>query len=256
MATARGLTAGVPAPVTAAIAAAWALALGAQASGNAELLGHDWLLGGGLATGEAFAVHLAAWQTMVAAMMLPTALPLIRMFSAAAARQPRPRAAMGTFLGGYVVVWGAFGALAFTGDLALHAAIEASAALASTEWAIGGATLALAGGFQFSRLKDACLRKCRHPWPFLLHHYERGTAGALRLGIRHGGYCLGCCWALMLVMFAVGVASLVWMAALTAVMIHEKTRPRGREGVPVTGTALLAAAAIVLPYSAWSQGLL
>ena len=110
--------------------------------------------------------------------------------------------------------------------------------------------LALAGAFQFTSLKDACLDKCRHPGQFLMRYYERGAGGGLRLGMRHGAFCVGCCWALMLVMFAAGVASLIWMALLTAVMIHEKTRPAGARAVPVTGVALLAAASVVLAYSA------
>ena len=256
MTRARGLIAGIPPQVTGAIALAWALALAAQASGNAEKLGHDWLLAGEVGAGEAFAIHLGAWQAMVAAMMLPTALPLVRMFSAAASGQPHPGTAMAGLVGGYLAVWAGFGAVAFGGDLALHAGIEASALLRSIEWAIAGSTLALAGAFQFTRLKDACLRQCRHPGPFLLHHYRRGLRGAFKLGARHGAFCVGCCWALMLIMFAVGVANLLWMALLTAVMVHEKTRPRGREGVPVTGVALLGAAAVVLPYSAWAQGVI
>ena len=95
------------------------------------------------------------------------------------------------------------------------------------DWWIGGSVLALAGAFQFTSLKDACLDKCRHPGQFIMRYYERGVGGGLRLGMRHGAFCVGCCWALMLVMFAAGVASLLWMALLTAVMIHEKTRPAG-----------------------------
>ena len=86
----------------------------------------------------------------------------------------------------------------------------------------------------------------------MLRHYRRGVGGGFRLGARHGAFCVGCCWALMLVMFAVGVASLVWMAVLTAVMVHEKTRPAGRRAVPVTGVALLAAASTVLAYGAYA----
>jgi predicted metal-binding membrane protein len=87
----------------------------------------------------------------------------------------------------------------------------------------------------------------------MMRYYERGPGGGFRLGARHGVFCLGCCWALMLVMFAAGVASLIWMALLTAVMIHEKTRPLGARAVPVTGVALLGAASIVLAYSAYAS---
>ena len=111
--------------------------------------------------------------------------------------------------------------------------------------------LALAGAFQFTPLKDACLRSCRHPAQFLTRYYRRGAGGGFRLGARHGAFCVGCCWALMLVMFSVGVASLVWMGALTAVMVHEKTRPLGREMVPVTGVALLGLASCLAAYAAY-----
>jgi predicted metal-binding membrane protein len=114
--------------------------------------------------------------------------------------------------------------------------------------------LALAGAFQFTSLKDACLDKCRHPSQFLRRYYRRGPAGGFQLGARHGVFCVGCCWALMLVMFAAGVASLVWMALLTAVMVHEKTQPSGARAVPVTGVALLGAASVVLLYSAYAAG--
>jgi predicted metal-binding membrane protein len=110
--------------------------------------------------------------------------------------------------------------------------------------------LALAGAFQFSSLKYACLDKCRHPGPFMLRFYRRGARGGLQLGLRHGLFCLGCCWALMLVMFSVGVASLFAMAMLTALMVYEKTQPRGRQVVPVAGVTLFATALMIAVYSA------
>jgi predicted metal-binding membrane protein len=193
---------------------------------------------------------------MIAAMMLPSSLPLVRLFAAASAGQPRPRAAMTGFLAGYALVWSAFGALAFTLDLGVHAGVDASAWLHHHEWLVGGSVLMLAGAFQFTRLKDACLDRCRHPGAFLLRFYERGAAGGFRFGARHGVFCVGCCWALMLVMFAAGVASLVWMAVLTAIMVHEKTRPLGARAVPVTGLALLGAGSTTLLYSASAAGAL
>jgi predicted metal-binding membrane protein len=161
---------------------------------------------------------------------------------------------MAAFIGGYALMWSAFGLAAFGFDAGIHAAVNSSSWLERHDWWIGGSVLALAGAFQFTSLKDACLDKCRHPGQFLMRYYERGPAGGFRLGARHGAFCVGCCWALMLVMFAVGVASLIWMALLTAVMIHEKTRPQGARAVPVTGVALLGAASIVLLYSAYAAG--
>jgi predicted metal-binding membrane protein len=230
--------------VFAAIAGAWALAIAAQATGSAHAVHHDALIEHGPALPVAIALFLVAWQAMTAAMMLPSSLPLVKMYAAHARRHDRPRASLAAFLAGYALVWSAFGALAFLGDLAVHRTVDAWPWLHAHEWLILVATFALAGGYQFSSLKDACLRSCRHPGAYLLKHYRPGPAGGLRLGAGHGAYCVGCCWALMLVMFAAGVASLVWMGALTALMVVEKTAPSGRRFVPVTGATFLAFAAL------------
>ena len=244
----------LPPLVIAAIATAWVVAVAAQAAGAAALLHHDALIEDGPGAVPALLLFLVAWQVMIAAMMLPSSLPLMKLFRAAAAGQPHPGRALAGFLGGYALVWSAFGALAFGLDLAIHAAVDASGWLRGHEWLIGGSVLALAGAFQFTRLKDACLDRCRHPAQFLMRFYERGAGGGFRLGARHGAFCVGCCWALMLVMFAAGVASLVWMALLTALMVHEKTRPGGRRAVPVTGLVLLGTASVVLLGSAYANG--
>ena len=225
-------------------------AVTAEVTGAASLLHHDGLIEDGPALWVALPAFLLAWQVMLTAMMLPSSLPLVRLFARASARQPRPRAAMAGFLGGYAVVWGAFGALAFAFDVGVHAAVDASPWLQGHEWLLAAGVLMLAGAFQFSSLKYACLDKCRHPAQFMLRFYERGAGGGMRLGMRHGLFCLGCCWALMLVMFSVGVASLVAMAALTALMVHEKTQPRGRQVVPVAGATLVATALLIALYSA------
>ena len=110
----------------------------------------------------------------------------------------------------------------------------------------------MAGAFQFSELKDRCLDKCRHPGAFLLANTTAGRRAAFRLGRRHGLFCAGCCWALMLVAFTLGVANLWWMAALTALMVYEKTAPAGERAVPVAGVVLLAWGAAVLSLGAVS----
>ena len=220
----------MPPAVVGAIAVAWALAVAAEISGRGTALHHDALIEGRLPYALALVLFLVAWQAMIAAMMVPSSLPLVRLFAAAAAGQPRPRAAMAAFLGGYALVWTAFGWLAFVGDTMVHATVDRTPWLQHHEWLIAGGTLALAGAFQFSGLKDRCLEVCRHPGAFLLRHYERGLAGAFALGRRHGLFCLGCCWALMLLMFAAGVANLWWMAGLTALMVYEKTAPGPARG--------------------------
>lgn len=245
---------GLPRPILIGIAAAWVAAVVAQAAGAAALLHHDALIEDGPSPLVAGAVFLLTWQVMIAAMMLPSSLPLVRLFAKASAGAPHRSRAMMAFLGGYALVWSAFGALAFAMDAALHAAVEASPWLHEREWAIGGSVLALAGAFQFTSIKDACLDKCRHPAQFLICYYDRGLGAGFRLGARHGAFCVGCCWALMLVMFAAGVASLLSMALLTTLMVHEKTQPTGRRTVPVTGVALLGLSSVVLLYSAYAAG--
>jgi predicted metal-binding membrane protein len=244
---------GVPVIVLAAVAAAWAAAIAAQATGAAEVVHHDGVVADGPPPAGAVLLFLAGWQVMIAAMMLPSSLPLVRMFAAASARAPGRGRALAAFLGAYALIWTTFGALAFAADAGLHALVHASHWLERHEWAIGPSVLILAGAFQFTSLKDACLRACRHPSSFIHRHYRRGTTAAFRVGARHGLFCVGCCWALMLVMFALGVASLIWMALLTALMVHEKTRPTGARAVPVTGATLLALGSTLFLYGAWTS---
>jgi len=242
---------GAPRPVVVAIAAAWAIAIAAELSGNAGALHHDALIEGGPPLWAALLLFLVAWQAMVAAMMLPSSLPLIRLFEAASGKQERPALVRASFLAGYAAVWTGFGAVAFLGDVVLHHTVDAVPWLEARPWLIGGSVLALAGLFQFSDVKDKCLSKCRMPGPYLLSHYRRGAEGAFKLGSGHGLFCLGCCWALMLVMFAAGVAVLWWMAALTSVMVYEKTGRHGRALTPVVGVGLLVLAGIAFMHPAW-----
>ena len=246
-----GASGRAPRAVLVAIAVAWGVAVGAELTGTAGQLHHDALIEGGPPLWAALLVFLLAWQAMVAAMMLPSALPLIRLFAAVSGDQERVRRARGAFLGGYAAVWTGFGALAFLGDALVHRAVDALPWLDARPWLIGGSALALAGAFQFSGLKERCLSKCRHPGPYLLARYRRGAPAAFRLGFGHGVFCLGCCWALMLVMFAAGVAVLWWMAALTVVMVYEKTGRHGNALTPVVGVALLGLAAVAFAHPPW-----
>ena len=237
----------IPLAVPAAIALAWAVALAAEASGTASTLHHDSLFEGGLPRWAALALFLGSWQLMTAAMMLPSSLPLVRLFWAASRR----REALAAFLGGYVLVWSLFGLAAFAGDGLLHELVRALPVLEERPWLIAGGVLVTAGAFQFTSLKDACLDECRHPAVFLMRKYRRGTGAAFRLGRDHGVFCLGCCWALMLVMFAAGFANLAWMAVLAAVTAYEKIGRHGRVLTPVLGVALVGWGAVVLAHPAW-----
>ena len=236
----------VPATIIVAIAGAWVVAIVAQLTGRAELFGHGTLAEGGAHLGVALGLFLIGWQLMIVAMMLPSSLPLVRMFRAAAAYQPHPSRALVALLAGYAVVWSMFGAAAFLGDVLLHRLVQGWGWLESHPQVIGGSVLIVAGAFQFSDLKDRCLRECRHPGPFLVQRYGRGAGAAFRLGRAHGLFCLGCCWALMLVGFAVGVANLWWMAALTAIMVFEKSGRGGKRAVRPIGLWLILTGAFTL----------
>ncbi len=243
--------AGLPIAIPAAVLVAWCIAIAAQVSGSAVFLHHDRLIERGPPGAVALALFLVAWLVMIAAMMLPSSLPFMRMFAIAASGQARPATAITLFLGGYVLVWSVFGAFAFAGDVALHRTVDRVAWLAAHPWLISGAVLAAAGVFQFTPLKDACLRACRLPSNFLVRYYRRGPAAAFSLGTRHGLFCVGCCWALMLIGFAAGFANLWWMAALTALMIFEKTSRGGRAAVPVAGSLLLFWSALIFAHPSW-----
>lgn len=232
----------IPIAVPAAIALAWAVAVAAEAGGAAGALHHDGLLEGGLPRWAALALFLLSWQLMTAAMMLPSSIPLVRLFWATSQR----RSALAAFLGGYGLVWGGFGLLAFAGDGVLHELVHAVPGLEARPWLIGGTVLVAAGAFQFTKLKEACLEQCRHPGVFLMRKYRRGTGAAFRLGRDHGVFCLGCCWALMLLMFTAGFANLLWMAGLAALTAYEKIGARGPLVARAAGVALLASGALVL----------
>jgi predicted metal-binding membrane protein len=139
----------------------------------------------------------------------------------------------------------------FADDGGVHQAVDVLPWLATRPWLVGAVTLGLAGAFQFSALKDRCLTECRHPAAYLLRHYRRGPRNTFRLGWGHGLYCLGCCWALMLVMFAVGVSDLRWMAALAGLMAYEKLGRRGPAVAAAAGVAALALAVLVALHPAW-----
>jgi predicted metal-binding membrane protein len=178
-------------------------------------------------------------------MMLPSTVPMARVFVAVSARQPRPGAARTAFSTAYAVVWLGFALVALTGDVTLHLVVHRWAWLTEHDELILASTLALAGAYQLSPLKDACLRACRTPLSIVGQHYAAGWSGGWRIGLVHARNCLGCCWALMLVMFATGVGSLVWMSALTAVMVLEKTAPFGARMVRPLGLVLLTGGVVL-----------
>jgi len=241
----------VPAMIPAAIAAAWAVAIVAQVTGTARLLHHDALIEGTLPLWAALLLFVFAWEAMIAAMMLPSVLPLVRLFAITSAQQVSAARAMLALIAGYAAVWTAFGVLAFLGDVTLHRLVDRTPWLAAHSWLIAGSVLLLAGAFQFTPLKDACLTKCRLPGTYLLRHYRRGATAAFRLGYGHGISCVGCCWALMLLMFAAGFATLWWMGVLTAVMVYEKAGAHGKRAVPIAGAFFVAWGLLVVAHPPW-----
>jgi predicted metal-binding membrane protein len=237
----------VPRAVPVAVGLAWAAIIALHITGHGASVDHDSLLGpGGHLDLTSLLVYAAAWITMITAMMLPSAVPLLGLFAGVSRGQPRAGLVVAAFASGYLAVWMVFGWLALGFDTAVHTAVEASPWLHERPQLVIAAVLALAGAFQFSSLKDRCLSTCRHPGAYLLSHYRRGAGAALRIGCGHGLFCLGCCWALMLVAFAAGVANLWWMAALTALMVFEKTGREGQRGVRPIGLGLIALGMLML----------
>lgn len=193
-------------------------------------------------------LYAAAWILMTAAMMLPTTLPLFNAFDRLTAQRPDHGRLLMLLGLGYMAVWGAFGLLAHLLHAGLLSVLAAAPTLAGHGWVIGAATIGLAGAFQFSKLKHRCLDKCRTPLSFVIEHW-RGQAQsrqAFALGVHHGLFCVGCCWALMLLMFVLGTGSLGWMLLLAAVMAIEKNLRWGRRLSAPLGFALLAWAIVLV----------
>jgi len=231
------------------IAAAWAVCAWAEFSGVAARLHHHALYESTRPLWLSAVVVLAAWQVMTVAMMLPSSLAFIRLYAATAGFAPDFPLALCAFLGGYALVWSGFALLAFAGDVQLHRFVAGWPWLSAHATLIPAATLGLAAIYQFTPLKDACLKACRHPGVYLMSRYRRGALNGFRIGFGHALFCVGCCWALMLVMFAAGVAHLAWMGVLAAIMFVEKATPAGDRVVVPVGAAfgLLAVAALVAP---------
>jgi predicted metal-binding membrane protein len=189
------------------------------------------------------------WAVMMVAMMVPTAAPMILMFATINRRrreQQQPLVPTAVFLTGYVLVWTGFSILATLTQWGLHQAALLSPMMVSTSPVLGGVLLLATGIFQWTPLKYACLKHCRSPMGFLLTEWREGTWGALRMGVRHGGYCTGCCWFLMALLFVAGVMNLLWVASITAFVLVEKVVPRGDLMGRIAGGVLVLAGLIML----------
>jgi predicted metal-binding membrane protein len=183
------------------------------------------------------------WAGMMVAMMLPSASPMILTFAAVSRnrrRQERPYVPVAIFVAGYVVIWTAFSALAAVAQWILHRQALLSPAMASRSAWLGGILLIAAGVFQFTPLKHTCLAHCRAPLEFIMTRWREGAGGAFRMGLEHGLYCTGCCWALMGLLFVAGVMNILWIAALSLLVGLEKLVPRGLWLSAATGVILTA----------------
>lgn len=189
-----------------------------------------------------FALGFAMWAAMMTGMMLPTAAPMLLTFAAVQRDRPAPRraAAVAAFAAGYLLLWAGYSAAATLLQWALQRGGLLAPTLDPVNAPLGGALFVAAGLYQFTALKHACLRHCRPPFTVLLTGWRDGTGGALRMGLSHGAHCLGCCWLLMALLFAVGAMELLWMAALTLFVFAERLLPGGPWIGRAGGAAMVA----------------
>ncbi len=219
------------------VAGAWAYlvvlaaARGEMDSSLAMPMTGDW-------TARDWAFMTTMWVVMMTGMMLPAASPMIVSYRSFA-RSGSLTGSTPLFVAGYLVTWTLFGMVAAAAQWALHDAKLVSP-MGVAAASIAGALLIGAGAFQFSAVKQACLGKCRTPLGFLMTQWRDGRRGALLMGVRHGGYCVGCCWALMALLFVLGVMNLVWVAVLAAIVLVEKVAPRGDDLARLLGGGLIA----------------
>lgn len=215
------------------------------------------------ATGSVFAMPMTAawsvgdavlmwtmWAVMMAAMMVPSATPMIQAYNTTIApvangRSRSPNGSTPLFVAGYLVAWSGFAAVAAGAQWLLHDAALVNAMGTSTSRWVAGPLLVLAGVYQFSSLKNACLGKCRTPLGFLLSAWRSGRGGALVMGMHHGSLCIGCCWALMALLFVLGVMNLWWIALVATVVLIEKIT-RNAILPKLLGVMLVAWGAVVL----------
>jgi len=193
-------------------------------------------------TGVDFGLMFLMWAVMMMAMMVPTAAPMILTFATINRKrleQQQPFVPTSVFLLGYVLVWSGFSATATGAQWGLYTAALLSPMMASTSPFLGAALLLAAGIFQWSPIKYACLSHCRSPLGFIMTEWREGTKGALTMGLRHGAFCLGCCWVLMALLFVLGVMNLLWIAALAGFVLLEKVVPAGIWLGRLTGLLLM-----------------
>jgi predicted metal-binding membrane protein len=190
-----------------------------------------------------FGWYLGIWATMMAAMMLPAAMPMIMLFARVSGERARREQAFvptWVFVAGYLVVWVVYGVVAYGLARGIRAAGAGFLGWDRSGPYVVGAAVAAAGLYELTPVKTVCLRHCRSPLHFVATGWREGAPGAFRMGAEHGAYCLGCCWGLMIVLFALGVMSLFWMALVAGIIVFQKLVPRADRLVPVVAAALVA----------------
>ncbi len=188
-----------------------------------------WMKAGVLWNLPGFMTMLAMWSIMMAAMMLPSVMPMVLMFTEVNRRrrqQGNPYVPVSIFLAGYIIVWTGFSLLATAIQFWLTGLKLLSMTMASATPFFAGGLLLGAGAFQFTPWKRQCLTSCANPLQFLMTSWRNGRLGALRMGLEHGGFCLGCCWAVMILLFVAGVMNLLWVAILSLFVLAEKLAPQ------------------------------
>lgn len=189
------------------------------------------------------ALVLLMWAVMMAAMMLPSAAPMIMLFATIAQRRSErgeQAVGAGTFTAGYIAVWTIFSVAAATLQFGLEQAALLSPMMQTTSKVVAGGVLIAVGLYQWTPLKQTCLRHCRSPLDFITTYWLPGAGGAFKMGLRHGALCLGCCWMLMLLLFVGGVMNLGWIAGIAVFVLVEKLSPAGHLIGRVTGALLVA----------------
>jgi predicted metal-binding membrane protein len=196
-----------------------------------------------------FVLMFVMWAVMMVAMMVPSAAPMVLLYARLNRKRREreaPYAPTALFLGGYLLAWTGFSAVATFAQWVLHNAALLTPMGMTTSAILGGALLVSAGLFQLTPLKKACLVHCRSPLHFFMQEWREGSWGALSMGVRHGVYCVGCCWVLMALLFVAGVMNLLWVAAITIFVLVERVMPNGDLVGRVAGVVLIGAGLTVV----------
>ncbi len=220
-----------------------------MAAGICDMPGMEGMYMGAVPVWNApyFTMMVVMWAVMMVGMMLPSAAPTILLYAAMHRAKGRvPYLSTTGFVSGYLAVWTAFSVAATFAQWGLDEAALLSPMMVTTSPYLGAALLAAAGIYQVTPWKNACLSHCRGPIAYLHEHWRAGKLGAFLMGARHGAFCLGCCWVLMLLLFVGGVMNLIWIAAITGFVLIEKLLPPGKLAERVTGGVMIVAAAVIM----------